>query len=205
METFRLLAYACMLVFTAVALVSDLRTRKLPNLLTVPVFALGLVFHVVNGFCQSGIKGMFWDANYGTGLGFALGGFAVGFGIMLVLWIIGGGGGGDVKFMGALGCWLGAWLTLQVLVLGSLLSGVLTFTVFVKNTFQMKQSKLTQSNGRTQRGGKKKADFAPPLRYGGAWRVPFGVPAAVATWCLLILSATGHGLSWETFLKVITK
>jgi len=75
--------------FTAVAAVSDLRTRRLPNWLTVPAFAAGLLAHtVVNGF---------------AGLGFALLGFATGFGLLLVLWLIGGGGGGDVKLMGALG------------------------------------------------------------------------------------------------------
>ena len=102
------IAFACMLVFTAVGGASDLRTRKLPNKLTVPTFCLGLVFHFANGL---------WHAKLGDELFFSLGGFAVGFSIMLVLWLIGGGGGGDVKFMGALGCWLGAWLTFQILVL----------------------------------------------------------------------------------------
>ena len=81
-----------MMIFTPVALLIDVKTKKIPNKLTVPVFAVGLLFQIAVGF----------------GLLFALGGFAVGFGLMLVLWLIGGSGGGDVKFMGALGVWLGA-------------------------------------------------------------------------------------------------
>ena len=81
------------LVFTIIAMVTDLSTRKLPNWLTVPAFVAAIVFHTFT----SGWRG----------LGLCMGGFAVGFGLLLVLWLIGGGGGGEVKLMGALGAWLG--------------------------------------------------------------------------------------------------
>lgn len=87
-------------VFVLVAAVMDVRTRRLPNWLTVPMFVAGLIFHVATGG---------WG-----GLGMALGGFAVGFGVLLVLWLIGGGGGGDVKLMGAVGAWLGPMMTIYV-------------------------------------------------------------------------------------------
>ena len=82
------LASAVML-FTGLAFLCDLKTRRIPNWLTVISLVLALAFHLTTGG---------WP-----GLLAALGGFAVGFGILLVLWLIGGGGGGDVILMGALG------------------------------------------------------------------------------------------------------
>ena len=88
------------MAFTGVAMYFDLKWRKIPNWLTVSTFAAGLLFYVTS-------KGF-------AGLGFAFGGFAAGFLPLLVLWLIGGGGGGDVKLMGALGTWLGGPVTLIV-------------------------------------------------------------------------------------------
>lgn len=67
---------AAVTVFTTAAAISDLTTRKLPNWLTVSAFVAGLLTHTV-------IDGL-------AGLGFSLLGFVTGFGILLVLWLIGG-------------------------------------------------------------------------------------------------------------------
>ena len=90
------------ILFTSAAVVFDLRSRRIPNWLTVSSGALGLVYHLATG----GI----------SGLGFGLGGFVVGFGVLLVLWLVGGGGGGDVKLMGAVGAWLGPVPTIMIFI-----------------------------------------------------------------------------------------
>jgi len=102
--------------FVLVAAISDYRTRRLPNWLTVPACGAAIVLHTaVNGL---------------TGLTFAMLGFATGFSILLVLWLIGGGGGGDVKLMGALGAWLGASLTVHVFLFTAALAALLTCVAF---------------------------------------------------------------------------
>ena len=53
MEMAELIACACIFVFTAIGLVCDLRMRKLPNVLTVPAFFAGLLFHAVHGLWQT--------------------------------------------------------------------------------------------------------------------------------------------------------
>jgi prepilin peptidase CpaA len=129
-----------------------------------------------------------FHAVVGDGLLFALGGFGVGFGLLLILWIIGGGGGGDVKFMGALGCWLGAWLTVQVLVLSAILAGALTLTMTARNVFQLKRTSPNRHENGSRRKGRETTAWA--------WRVPFGVPAALAAWCVLGLQLAGFSLRW---------
>ena len=117
MESLPWLFVPLVFAFTLAAGISDLRTRRLPNWLTVPAFLAALVFHTATGG---------W-----TGLGQALGGFAIGFGILFVLWLIGGGGGGDVKLMGALGAWLGPIPILIVFALSTMFVVLgMVFTAF---------------------------------------------------------------------------
>ena len=46
--------------FTAFAALCDLRTKRLPNWLTLPAFLARLTFHVVNGAVDQGLGGA-WD------------------------------------------------------------------------------------------------------------------------------------------------
>lgn len=75
------------------AAVCDLRTRRIPNLLTGPLFVGGLVFAVL--------------AAGGGGLLDAVGGSLLLFVPYLALYVYAGGGAGDAKLMAAVGSWLG--------------------------------------------------------------------------------------------------
>ena len=167
------------LVFTAVAAVLDYRTRRLPNWLTVGAAVLGLI-------CQIAIGGF-------SGLGTALGGFAVGFGILLVLWLIGGGGAGDVKFMGALGVWLGAKWILITFLLSAVVAMTGGFFVFgamalqsgyshVRNKYFGKRLFQT-SAGPLEDGANAAAATAAASR---RRLLPYAVPVAVSTWLVLV-------------------
>jgi prepilin peptidase CpaA len=126
-------------------------------------------------------------------LGFALFGFATGFGILLVLWLIGGGGGGDVKLMGALGAWVGASLIMKVFFVSAVLIAVMACGVLVLAFFthgfghvkkrymasgKTRQENLLGGNGRRQK----------------QYRIlPYAVPVALGTW--LVLVTAWHGAS----------
>ncbi len=152
-------------IVTVVAAISDYRFRKIPNKLTVPVFLSGLVYQLVFfGF---------------AGLLDGLAGFAIGFGTLFVLWIIGGGGGGDVKLMGAIGVWLGRVLTTWVLGLSTVFVIIGTFVVLVVGAFR---------NG----VGKTREQYMPDGKPVHADRdsknrriMAFAMPVAVATWVVL--------------------
>ncbi len=92
------------------AAASDLRTRRIPNLLTGPLFAAGLLWAT-------------W--NHGlAGLGDAVIASVLLAGPYVLLFAFAGGGAGDAKLMGAIGAWLGVMAGLMVLV-SVLLAGVI--------------------------------------------------------------------------------
>jgi prepilin peptidase CpaA len=175
----------CVVIFTGVAAVLDYRTKRLPNWLTVTAFVAALIFHIAIGWSQEG----FLKAS--QNFLFALGGFATGFGILFILWVTGNGGGGDVKFMGALGAWLGAWLTLWVFAVSGILiivgsAAVLAYQ-FCRKGFNRTRSQYIESGRKRSPVGTEGAQKQGTRRR----LMPFGVPAAFATWVVLALSALG--------------
>lgn len=143
---------------TLLASVWDLRCRRVPNWLTFPMFFGGLLFQAV---CFG------W-----AGLGDGLGGFAVGFFPLFILWLTGGGGAGDAKLMGSLGVWLGFTATAQILILsaGLLLCGLMAFRI--QQALAGRRSTLPLDRKR-------------PLP------VPYAVPVALATWLTLLVERPG--------------
>ena len=101
----------------ALALVAcffDIRARRIPNLLTVPVGIAGVLYHI-------GSSGL-------AGAGAGIAGATVGFGLFFPLFALGGMGAGDVKLMAALGAWLGpagvAWTALYAALAGGVMAVV---------------------------------------------------------------------------------
>ncbi|MCA8997131.1 MAG: prepilin peptidase [Planctomycetaceae bacterium] len=161
--------------FTATAAVWDSRFKRIPNKLTIPMFFAGWVY-------QLGMSVMFgWHH-----LGSAALGFLVGFGLLFVLWFVGGGGGGDVKLMGALSVWLGFRLTVAVLVVSTLLIILSTAFVLLKSVaFRgvkgMKKQYL--GTGKTPVGQKPTAETQDQKI--GRRVMTYAAPVAVATWLVL--------------------
>lgn len=99
------------LLLAALMASSDLATRRIPNQLT--------ALAAIGGLCWAMMAGGF------SGLGQALLGGAVGFGMFFVFYLLGAVGAGDVKALGALACFLAPWPALMLFVLTSLAGGVL--------------------------------------------------------------------------------
>jgi len=145
--------------YTLLAAATDLRKRRIPNWLTVPAAVAGLSFHL---FAPSG-----W------GLTSALAGFAIGFGLLLLPFLIGGGGAGDVKLLAALGVWLGPHYMLVAFVLSIGAAALLAIGVLFVNAIR---------NGIAA----SRRLACTELHEGESIRVlPFAVPVAVCTWCML--------------------
>lgn len=87
------LPWAVVLGVSLVAAASDLHSRRIPNLLTGPVFLAGLVWSTFNvglaGFAESVTASAVLALPY------------------VLLFVFAGGGAGDAKLMAALGAWMG--------------------------------------------------------------------------------------------------
>jgi prepilin peptidase CpaA len=95
----------------------DLRTRRIPNYLTLGTAVAGLAYN----FMGQGLPGLA-DGLLGMLLGFA-------FLILPYLW--GGMGAGDVKALAALGAWLGPQLTLLLFCYMGIAGGVIALGYLV--------------------------------------------------------------------------
>lgn len=174
----QVLFVAGVVVLTGIAAYTDTRRRKIPNWLTLPFFALGWVYQG-------------WSHGWG-GLYDGLLGFALGFGTYFVLWMVAGGGGGDVKLMGALSVWFGFRLTLWVMVVSTLLvvidsAAVMIYSILRYGMRRFKKQYL--ATGKTDAKGRPVfAETAAQRR--GRRIIPFAVPLALAAWLVLLADGT---------------
>jgi len=109
----------CWMLTTAIvifAAVIDYRRFRVPNLLTFPMCASGLVFHSVWG----GFPGLQFSAQ-----GLALGGL-----LLVAFYVLGVMGAGDVKLLAGVGAWLGASSTFCIFLVAALAAGLYSIAVF---------------------------------------------------------------------------
>jgi prepilin peptidase CpaA len=99
------------------AVVMDIRSYRIPNLLTVPAMVCGLVIH----FAVNGPQGLIMS----------LAGLVLGMIMFLAFYATGGMGAGDVKLMAAVGSFLGPLGALHAGVMTMLLGGFYAATTMV--------------------------------------------------------------------------
>ena len=97
------------------ACVTDVRTRRIPNVLTFGAAGAALLVH--------GFTGGF------AGLGTSAGGWLLGALLFMPMFALGGMGAGDVKLLAALGAWLGPRDIFWVAIYSSLAGGVMAVAV----------------------------------------------------------------------------
>ncbi len=149
-----ILRFAAAIAGGVLAMRTDLVHRKIPNKLTITLLALGLVFRT----CTEQLPGLL-SAVQGAALGFA---------VLFMVFAVGGGGAGDVKFMAAVGAWLGPYHTLIVYLMSAILLLLVTLGwTFWKYFSNPKHSQNAENS---------------PWKY----RFPYAVPATGAV-CLRLV------------------
>ena len=155
------------------AAVSDLRTGRIPNWITVPGAALGLALQSYHGGLEGAV--------------FSLAGAALGLGIFLVLYLAGGMGAGDVKLFGAVGALVGPQALVWVFIFTGLLGGVAALALAMARG-RLRQT-LAQTGHLMLSFGRlrwEEARESSSLNAPGALRLPYG--AVIAGGALLFLA-----------------
>lgn len=108
-------AHAAALLIGFAACVTDIRTRRVPNVLTFGAAVGALTWHSVTGG---------W-----SGAGFSVGGWLVGLILFLPLYALRGMGAGDIKLLAAFGAWVGPLTVLWTALYASIAGGMLAVIV----------------------------------------------------------------------------
>jgi prepilin peptidase CpaA len=97
----------------------DLRSQKIPNLITFPAMFIALFYH----FSTNGLDG----------LTFSILGLATGIGLLIIPYMLGGMGAGDAKLMGAVGAILGSKSVFVAFLITALVGGIYALIVILLN------------------------------------------------------------------------
>ena len=157
------------------AAISDVKERRIPNLLTYPALVVGLLLQgILHGW---------------RGLLLAVGGALLFGGVFLLFYLVRAMGAGDVKLAAALGCIVGASATFQLMFLTALAGGALAifFMVLSGRTMETLRNTLWVAGFHVQHG--LQTHPTVNLDNPAALRMPYGLAFAAGT------------LYWAVFLQ----
>ncbi len=165
---------------TVLASGSDYRENRVPNWLNASIALCGLL-----------AQGVFAGP---VGVYHGLMGMLLGGGALVLLWAARGMGAGDVKFMAAIGAWLGPQMTLQAIILGCLIGGAIALAIILARrrarTAWTNFGMLVMKMCRTETAF---SDFGSARSFCGPGQaLPYAVPLSMGTWVVL----GGHYLGW---------
>ena len=171
-----------LLILLVIASVSDYRTYKIPNWLTVSGMVVGLIYNTVVPFSIH--LGFLW----------ALGGLLLGFLIMLPCYALRIMGAGDVKLMAMVGAFLGVTDTLHVVIFSFIVGGIaaLVFALYNKALARMlgNVKNVAQMMMMSAIGG-----FRPDVQIEAGksvGKLPYGICISIGTVAYVVAKQLGY-------------
>jgi prepilin peptidase CpaA len=165
----------CAVILCSVASWWDLRTRRIPNALTIPALVAALCVHGALGA--------------GQGLFLSVCGAAVAGALVLPGYALRSTGAGDVKLLMAVGAILTFPLALKAGLAALIAGGLLGLAVSVRAGRLRDTLRRTAALGRWMFG--RSAGMPEPKPQSSGRHIPFGVAIAVGTVALLLVPGVG--------------
>jgi prepilin peptidase CpaA len=173
-----------LIIFLSVVLVCaglfDFRIQKIPNLLTLPAAIFSFGYHAfTNGF---------------SGFLFSVQGLALGIGLLIIPYLLGGMGAGDAKLMGVVGGVLGAKGVFCAFLFSALIGGIyaLILTLIYRRHFRgfyKKQLTVLKNFLLIRKYIPDPEDSGPKKP-----RLCYGLAIALGTGIYIIFDLSGYGL-----------
>ena len=175
----QLLLLAPMFLMLAWASVTDLRTRRIPNWLTLTLAVTGIVHSFLPGHLVTPLHSLL--------------GLLTGFGLNLVLFVLHIRGGGDVKLFAGVGAWIGPLLTFEIFIVSILVAAV---SALIQATVSGKLTALLRNTGilAVTLAHSRELGVAHVTRPDGTFRsvgrpVPYAVPVIIAAFLVLAVNS----------------
>jgi len=134
LSAFSLIRTALLIFLSYIAMVFDINTKRIPNMLVIVMIAVWLMLIVPMLFLdiENGIR-LLADSLYGL---------MIGGGLFLLVYLLSrkGMGGGDVKFMAAAGLYLGFAETVPVILYGTVLAAVVGLVLILLKKINRKDA-----------------------------------------------------------------
>jgi prepilin peptidase CpaA len=103
-----------------ISLITDIKNRKILNVVTLPAIIIGFIYYTT----VQGLDGLLFSGK----------GFLIGLSLLLIPYLLGGMGAGDVKLMAAIGALMGTTFVLYSFVYIALIGGFISvFLIMKKN------------------------------------------------------------------------
>lgn len=160
-----------LLITLIASLITDIRSRKILNIVTFPAILISFIYHV----SILGLSGFLFSGK----------GFLTGLCLLLIPYLLGGMGAGDVKLMAAIGALMGASFVLYSFIYTALIGGVIALLLIVKQKrfWNLIKSFILVSFFRSDLVSMlipNKADKQSSMSF------PYGVAIVLGTFCNLI-------------------
>jgi len=176
-------------VLLGAASYTDIRWRRIPNVLTFPAIGVGLILHLVAG----GWEGLLLSVS-GTLLAPCL----------IVLMHGGKGPGmGDIKLAAALGSLLGPSLGTLAMLLSMIMGGLVAMAWMVNAWGGWGHGRLARVAGRLSRKKRSTPASSPEPNNLGAMTIPYGVAIALGTLLSLVVCLWTGTENWYFWFATV--
>lgn len=157
----------------------DYAQRRVPNWLNASLIVTGFVAQAVY--------------NGSAGLTAGLCGLLVGFGLLIVPWMMHGMGAGDVKLMAAIGVWVGPAMALYCFLVGAVIGGaVAVIMILSTGRFKLACANMSVILAKCSNRNAWFTEFGSAKSFGATSQLlPYGVPLTAGTLLVLAMRAFG--------------